>query len=182
MPRRRSALLLIVIAVLGVLALLVVTQRPRLADRRDAADTAFDALRPELDQRYATVPAIVEALTTAGATDRGPTRALTADLTAWRAAQRGTDVEQVTDAANALEGSVARTRAMVAASDRYRGAAEPLRAAYDAYDGAAAPAPLVAANTEAVAAYRTARGRLLARPAVIVGGFGPRAVYEPILP
>lgn len=167
---------------LGVLALLVVTQRPRLVDRRDAADVAFTALRPELDQRYATVPAILDALAAAGATDRGPTRSLAADLTRWRAAQRSTDLERLTDAANALEGSVARTRAMVAASDRYRGGADALRAAYDAYDGEAPPVALVAANTEAVDAYRTARGRLLARPAVVVGGFGPRATYEPILP
>lgn len=182
MPRRRSVLLIVVIAVLGLLALGVVTQRPRLVDRRDAADAAFGALRPELDQRYATVPAIVDALRSAGATDRGPTRALTGDLTAWRAAQRGTDVDRITDAANALEGSVARTRAMVAASDRYRSADATLRTAYDAYDSAAPPAALVTANTRAVAEYRTARGRLLARPAVLVGGFDPRTTYEPIVP
>lgn len=182
MLRRRSILLVVLIVVLGALAMLVVTQRPRLVERRDAADAALTTMRPELDQRYSTVPTILDALTAAGATDRGPSRALAAGLMSWRAAARTADAEAITDAANTIEGAVARTRAMVAASDRYDAGATALRAAYDAYDGEAVPAALVTAEARAVDAYRDARGALLARPAVIVGGFGPRATYEPILP
>ena len=59
MQRSRRPLIVIVIALLvGLLAAAVVVPRRTLTAKRDAADTAFAALRPSLDARYATVPSI----------------------------------------------------------------------------------------------------------------------------
>jgi len=182
MQRSRRLLAVVVIAlVLGALAFAVVIPRRTLSDRRAAADTAFSDLRPSLDARYATVPGILGALDGAGARDRTPVRSLRTSLARWTAVARGADPTRLTDAANRVEGDVARTRALVGASPALT-AVPALRDAYTAYDRTL-PAPrLVRANADAAEAYDAARRGWSRRIAVVVGGFAARPVYLPVTP
>ena len=120
MKPRRFFLLLAIIVIFGVLGLLVVTQRPKLVDSRNAADASFAKLNPILEARYKTVPAILEALKVAGAQDRGPSIALAKSQSAWLIALNGEAANQLTEAANSIEGNVARVRAMYLGSDRLK--------------------------------------------------------------
>ncbi|MEY3362008.1 MAG: hypothetical protein RL531_1727 [Actinomycetota bacterium] len=182
MQRSRRLLAVVIIAlVLGALAFAVVLPRRTLTDRRAAADAAFTALRPSLDARYATVPGLLSALDGAGARDRTPVRSLRRSLAGWTAAARGADPIDLTDAANRVEGDVARTRALVGASPALT-AVVALRDAYTGYDRALPAPQLVRANTDAVEAYDAARRGLLRRVAVAVGGFEARPVYLPVTP
>jgi hypothetical protein len=182
MQRSRRPLIIIVIALLvGLLAAAVVVPRRTLTAKRDAADTAFAALRPSLDARYATVPSILTALDAAGARDRTPTRALRTSFARWNATAKGTDPAALTDAANRVEGDVARTRALVGADDRLKNVAA-LTAAYVQYDRALPSARLVTASNDAVAAYDAARRGFLRRIAASAGGFEPRPAYLPVSP
>jgi hypothetical protein len=182
MKRPRTLLIVVILALLvGALAFAVVLPRRTLSDKRDAADTAFTALRPSLDARYATVPSVLTALDAAGARDRTPTRALRTAFARWTAAARGDDPTTLTDAANRVEGDVARTRALVGASDTLKAVAA-LTAAYVQYDRALPAARLVEENNAAVDAYDAARRGILRRVAVAAGGFEARPVYLPITP
>lgn len=182
MKRPRTLLIVVIIAVLlGALAFAVVLPRRTLTQQRDAADATFTALRPSLDARYATVPSVLVALDAAGARDRTPTRALRTSLARWTAAAKGTDATTLTDAANRVEGDVARTRALVGATPTL-GAIAALTAAYTAYDLALPAANLIDANTAAVRAYDASRRAILRRVAVAVGGFEARPVYLPVDP
>jgi hypothetical protein len=182
MKRRRAPLLVIVVALLvGALAFAVVLPRRTLTAKRDAADTAFEALRPSLDARYATVPSILTALDTGGARDRTPTRDLRTALARWTAAAKGSDPTTLTDAANRVEGDVARTRALVGETPTLS-TIGALTAAYTAWDLARPAANLVDANTAAVHAYDAARRGVLRRIAASVGGFEARPVYIPVSP
>lgn len=182
MKRPRTLLTVVVVALLaGALAFAVILPRRTLTTERDAADTAFTALRPSLDARYATVPSILTALDAAGLRDRTPVRDLRAALARWTSAAKGTDATSLTDAANRVEGDVARTRA-IADTAPSKEAVAALTAAYVQYDGAR-PAPnLVEANNAAVASYDAARRGVLRRIAVAVGGFEARPVYLPVTP
>ncbi len=182
MKPRRFFLLLAIIMLLGVMGLLVVTQRPALVDARNAADASFARLSPSLEARYKTVPAILEALKTAGAQDRGPSIALAKSQGAWLIALNGESANQISDAANSIEGNVARVRAMYQGSDRlreYKAQMDPALAAYDQSLSADAKVK-VKENAEAVAAYRAKRGAWLSKPVVFIGGFDERITYEPV--
>ena len=182
MKRPRTLLTVVIVAVLaGALAFAVILPRRTLTTKRDAADTAFEALRPSLDARYATVPSVLTALDAAGLRDRTPTRDLRDALARWTAAAKGADPTALTDAANRVEGDVARTRALAGTAPP-GAAVAALTAAYVQYDGALPAANLVAANTEAVRAYDAARRGVLRRVAVAVGGFEARPVYLPVTP
>ncbi|MEY4008105.1 MAG: hypothetical protein RLZZ467_1172 [Gemmatimonadota bacterium] len=182
MKRPRTLLIVVIVALLlGALAFAVILPRRTLTQRRDAADAAFVALRPSLDARYATVPSILTALDTGGARDRTPTRALRTSLARWTAAARGTDATTLTDAANRVEGDVARTRALVGATPTLS-TIGALTAAYTAYDLALPAATLVDANTAAVRDYDAARRGVLRRIAASAGGFEARPVYLPVSP
>ena len=182
MKPRRFFLLLTIIMLLGALGLLVVTQRPALVDTRNAADASFTRLSPSLEARYKTVPAILEALKTSGAQDRGPSIALAKAESAWIIALNGESTNQISDAANSIEGNVARVRAMYQGSDRlreYKAQMDPALAAYDQSLSADTKVK-VNENAEAVAAYRAKRGAWLSKPVVFIGGFDERITYEPV--
>ncbi|AKL73036.1 hypothetical protein IMCC26256_11743 [Actinobacteria bacterium IMCC26256] len=182
MKPRRFFLLLTIIMLLGALGLLVVTQRPALVDARNAADASFTRLSPSLEARYKTVPAILEALKTSGAQDRGPSIALAKAESAWLIALNGESANQISDAANSIEGNVARVRAMYQGSDRlreYKAQMDPALAAYDQSLSADTKVK-VKENAEAVAAYRAKRGAWLSKPVVFIGGFDERITYEPV--
>lgn len=182
MKPRRFFLLLTIIMLFGALGLLVVTQRPALVDARNAADASFTRLSPSLEARYKTVPAILEALKTSGAQDRGPSIALAKAERAWLIALNGESTNQISDAANSIEGNVARVRAMYQGSDRlreYKAQMDPALAAYDQSLSADTKVK-VNENAEAVAAYRAKRGAWLSKPVVFIGGFDERITYEPV--
>jgi len=182
MKRPRTLLIVVIVAlIVGALAFAVVIPRRTLSDKRDAADAAFTALRPSLDARYATVPSILTALDAAGARDRTPTQALRTSFARWTAAARGSDATTLTDAANRVEGDVARTRALVGETPTLS-TIGALTAAYTAWDLARPAANLVDANTAAVQAYDAARRGALRRIAASAGGFEPRPVYIPVSP
>lgn len=182
MKRPRTLLTVVIVAlIVGALAFAVVLPRRTLTDKRDAADTAFTALRPSLDARYATVPSILTALDAAGLRDRTPTRDLRSALARWTSAAKGTDATSLTDAANRVEGDVVRTRA-IADTAPTKSAVAALTAAYVQYDGARPATNLVEGNNTAVDAYNAARRGVLRRVAVAVGGFEARPVYLPITP
>lgn len=182
MKRPRTLLAVVIVALIaGALAFAVVLPRRTLTDKRDAADAAFTALRPSLDARYATVPSVLTALDAAGLRDRTPTRDLRSAFARWMSAAKGTDATSLTDAANRVEGDVARTRA-IADTAPTKEAVAALTAAYVQYDGARPAANLVDANNAAVAAYDAARRGVLRQVAVAVGGFEARPVYLPITP
>lgn len=182
MKPRRFFLLLAIIVLFGAVGLLVVTQRPALVDSRNAADASFAALNPILEARYKTLPAILEALKVAGAQDRGPSIALAKSERAWLIAVNGEAANQLSEAANSIEGNVARVRAMYLGSDRlkeYRAQMDPALAAYDETLNEDAKVS-VSENAEAVASYRAKRGAWLSKPAVFIGGFDERVTYEPV--
>lgn len=182
MKPRRFFLLLTIIMLFGALGLLVVTQRPALVDARNGADASFMRLSPSLEARYKTVPAILEALKTSGAQDRGPSIALAKAESAWLIALNGESTNQISDAANSIEGNVARVRAMYQGSDRlreYKAQMDPALAAYDQSLSADTKVK-VNENAEAVAAYRAKRGAWLSKPVVFIGGFDERITYEPV--
>ena len=182
MNPRRFFLLLAIIVIFGALGLLVVTQRPALVDSRNAADASFAKLNPLLEARYKTVPAILEAFKVAGAQDRGPSIALAKSQSAWIIALNGEAANQLTEAANSIEGNVARVRAMYLGSDRlkeYKAQMDPALAAYD-QSFTAETKTRVTENAAAVATYRAKRGAWLSRPVVFIGGFDERITFEPV--
>ncbi len=182
MKPRRFFLLLTIIVLFGAFAFLVVTQRPTLVNARNAADSSFSDLRPTLETRYETVPAILDALKTAGSLDRAPSLALANSQSAWVLAHIGDDANRLSDAANLIEGNVARVRAMYLGSDRLREFSAQIEPALKAFDATLTPTAelQIKKNAEAVASYRAKRGAWLSKPVIFVGGFGERITYEPV--
>src|SRR5262245_19115336 len=103
--RTRWILLALVVALVGGIAALVLTQQPKLDDARAEVDRTWRPLLADdqLPTRYRTLEGALSAFDAAGGADRAVSKDLHAALAGWRRATKDGDAGSQAKAANALE-------------------------------------------------------------------------------
>jgi hypothetical protein len=177
MSRRvRWSLLVLIIVLVGGAVTLVVLERPRLNDAREAVDTRWAPLRAAdgpLAVRYQKLEAALLAFEAAGGTGRAAAKDLHAALLAWNRALKSGDAGDQAAAADVLEVQATRLRANVNASDRLKTNAA-LNDALTVFAGTKPPDALIAAYNTAVREYEDERTGTLQRPVARVLGYDQR--------
>lgn len=175
---RRLAVVVIVLLVIAAIAL-VVTTRPKLEDSRNAVDRAWTPLRGPLADRYNRLGAANAQLAAAGGGERDVARALGLRLARWDQLQRAkggdADAGAEAEAADQLEGLATRLQAVVASSDRLRGA-DGLNEAIAAFQGTASRQlhGVVETYNESVRGYEDERDGFLRSPIASLFGYDSR--------
>lgn len=175
--RLRWILLAIVVALAAAVITAVIVEKPALDDDEQAVDVAWKPLRDSLDARYATLDAAVTQLNALGESDRSVTKALVADLAAWRKAVDSGSATDQADAANDLEGTGLRLRANVLGSPRLNQDGT-LTGTIAAFDTATPPVEQVKAYNNAVRTYEDDRTDTLRRVVALMFGFGARPLFS----
>jgi hypothetical protein len=178
MSRRfRWILLVLVVAVVGGAAALVVVERPKLQDARDAVDARWKPLRaPDaLVLRYQKLAGALSAFDAAGGADRSVSKDLHAALDAWNRALKSGDAGAQASNADAVENQARRLRANVDGSDRLRADAAIIDA-LTSFAGTHPPARLVTSYNAAVRRYENERTSTWSRPVARVLGYDARPV------
>jgi hypothetical protein len=178
MSRRfRWILLALVLVVVGGAVALVVIERPKLDDARNAVDARWKPLVAPgaLVVRYQKLEGALSAFDAAGGKDRAVSKDLHAALDAWqRALKSGASGAQATSA-DALEAQAARLRANVNGSDRLK--SDPaVNDALTAFAGTKPPDALIAAYNTAVRQYQQQRTGTGQRPVARVFGYDARPI------
>jgi len=175
--RTRWILLALLVVLVGGVAVLVLTQQPKLDDACGKVDDTWKPLVAEeqLPTRYRTLEGALSAFDAAGGAERDVSKDLHPALAAWaRAVKNGSAVAQV-KAANAVEAQGARLLANVLGSERLKTNA----AVTDALVKYAQTFPngaLVTAYNTAVREYEDTRTDALAQPVARALGFDARPV------
>jgi hypothetical protein len=175
---RRLAVVVLVLLVVGAVAL-VLTARPKLDDGRKAVDRAWTPVRGPLGERYAHLGEVNAQLAAAGGGERDVARALGLRLARWEELQRakGGDVDAAAEAqtADQLEGLATRLQAVVASSDRLRGA-DGLNQAIAAFQGTGNQQlqATVKRYNDSVRDYEDERNGLLRSPVASLFGYDSR--------
>lgn len=151
---RRLFGLLIVIAVAGAVALVVVV-RPGLRDDAESVDRSWTPLVQPLDARYQKLDAIINQLKLSGAGTRTATVGLATVRERWRIIRSGTDSADQVETANRIEEFAARATAL-AHSARLAGVT-PLQLAVKAFDQTRPTEALLATYNDDVNAYQHRR-------------------------
>jgi hypothetical protein len=157
MSRRfRWILLALVVVVIGAAATLVVLERPKLDDARNAVDARWAPLRAPtaLGLRYQKLAGALSAFDASGGNGRSVSKDLHAALDGWNRALKSGDAGAQAAAADTVESLATRLRANVDGSDRLK--ADPaVNDALAAFAGTAPPA---------VRKYEDQRSGTLQRP------------------
>jgi hypothetical protein len=175
---RRLAVVVLVLLVVGAVAL-VLTARPKLEDGRNAVDRAWTPVRGPLAERYARLGEVNAQLAAAGGGERDVARALGLRLARWGELQlaKAGDVDAAAEAqtADQLEGLATRLQAVVASSDRLRGA-DGLNQAIAAFQGTGNPQlqATVKRYNDSVRDYEDERNGLLRSPVASLFGYDSR--------
>jgi hypothetical protein len=175
---RRLAVVVLVLLVIGAVAL-VLTTRPKLEDSRKAVDRAWTPVRGPLAERYSRLGEVNAQLAAAGGGERDVARALGLRLARWGELQRARagDTDAAAEAATAdqLEGLATRLQAVVASSDRLRGA-DSLNQAIAAFQGTSNPQlqSVVKTYNDSVRHYEDERNGLVRSPVASLFGYDSR--------
>ncbi|HMF05250.1 MAG TPA: hypothetical protein VKH17_10575 [Acidimicrobiia bacterium] len=175
---RRLAVVVLVLLVIGAVAL-VLTTRPKLEDGRTAVDRAWTPVRGPLADRYNRLGEANAQLAAAGGGERDVARALGLQLNRWGQLQRArpgdADADAEAGTADQLEGLATRLQAVVASSDRLRGA-DGLNQAIAAFQGTSNPQlqAVVKKYNDAVRDYEDERNGLLRSPVASLFGYDSR--------
>ena len=175
--RRRLPWILAVVLLLvvgGAIALVVV-EKPKLDDARDAVDRRWSALHDPLVTRYEKLDTAQAALVAAGEGDRSVAKDLARGLDAWKKAVADGDAGSQAEAANNLEAQANRLKANVLNSPRLADVA-PLIEALAAFNGTAPPPALIQAYNRSVRAYEDDRNDSLRKPVARIFGYNARPV------
>ena len=175
--RLRWVLLAVLVALVAAVVTAVVVEKPTLDDDERVVDARWAALRTTLGTRYTTLETAVTALNDAGESDRAVTKALVADLAAWKDAVEKRDSAKQTAIANRLEGDGRRLRANVYGSPRLL-QNPALTGAVGAFDIAAPPQPAIDAYNRAVRTYEEDRTAAVRRAVALVFGFDERPLFS----
>jgi hypothetical protein len=174
--RLRWILLALIIVLVGGAIALVVLERPKLDDARDAVDARWAPLRAAdgpLAVRYQKLDGVLTAFEAAGGTDRAVAKDLHAALVAWNRALKSGDAGQQAAAADALEVQATRLRANVSASDRLK-TNPAVNDSLAVFAGTKPTDALITAYNTAVRAYEDERTGTLQRPVARVLGYDQR--------
>jgi hypothetical protein len=176
MTRRFRWILLGLIVVLAAGAVaLVVVERPKLDDARNAVDARWTPLRAPaaLGVRYQKLEGALSAFDAAGGKGRAVSKELHIALDAWqRALKSGGAGEQATSADN-LEAQSTRLLANFNGSDRLKADAA-VKDALIAFAGTKPPQAMIAAYNAAVRRFESERTGTLQRPVARVLGYDAR--------
>lgn len=160
--RVRRLALLVIVALIAGLAVLVLTMRPRLDDRRRAVERAWQQLSPELETRISALASLDQSVRAAAPVVLDPSSAVRDSLQRWATARRG-NLDARIRAVNDLEGSGRRLLALVSDQHRRYVSVQAVRDAATAYLRAAIPPADVAAFDKAVDHYDAASGGTVRR-------------------
>jgi hypothetical protein len=175
--RTKWILLVLVVALVGGAAALVITQQPKLDDARTKVDATWKPLlaADQLPSRYQTLLGALSAFDAAGGSDRAVSKDLHAALDTWGKALKGDDAGAQAEAANELEAQGARLIANALGSPKFK-SDQALTDALVKYTQTAPAHPLVVAYNRAVHEYQDVRTGALAQPVARVLGFDARPV------
>jgi hypothetical protein len=153
---------LVIVAVAAGAAVLLLTTRPRLDDRRATVEDRWRTTMAQAKEHIDALSALDQQVRKAGPT-RDPSRAVAAALSQWSDAASGTNVQSQIEALNTVQGAGARLLALVDdPTRRYHGVAA-VQQARNAYTASALPAATVAALNASIQRYNDARGGVLRR-------------------
>jgi hypothetical protein len=177
--RTRWILLALIVVLVGGAIALVVVERPKLDDARNAVDARWKPLRtPEqLVRRYqALEEGALRAFDAAGGNDRAVSKDLHATLDEWHRALRDGGAGRQATIANELEAQASRLLANVTGSERFK--LDPAVTSALSTFANLKPAPaLVTAYNDSVRAYEDERTGGLQQPVARVLGYDARPVF-----
>lgn len=172
----RRALLVVALVVLVGGVILALTARPDLDNARKDAEARWSTLRaPALDERYALLASVNDALKAAGGPRRDIVDSLDDALRAWQTNKRSSVATQVRDA-NDLEALGRRLTRAITTSARLKAIPEVVTPA-NRYRDAEVPEAARGFN-RAAEAYEDERSGALREPIAALLGFDPIPSYD----